>query len=294
MSEEDQAPGQPSADLNLGPSPKLGPDIEHFVWEPATTQEEEEGSDPLQKPPVIEYENWIVWRSCQVHMPNWWWELVGIQGIDDFQALAQKIKASYEVPQARSKAQKVNNNYSLPPAPKYICQKAFLPPQDWRFPYQDYREGQMQKTIAYTQTLQYWAEKANPPLLGQPCLLVRCVQELRWEMKPYVTFTDGAILEGITPQQELLEGWTRESSQVETPLAPIPKEVKDTPAEELGVPPISQEADEPDTAEEPTDELAVSMATVRELAEGPHTPLCSRRWEKRGKFQVATSPAGQR
>ena len=61
-------------------------------------QEEEEGSDPLWEPPVTKYENWIVWRSCQVHMPDWWWELVGIPGIDDFQALAQKIRASYEVP----------------------------------------------------------------------------------------------------------------------------------------------------------------------------------------------------
>ena len=64
---------------------------------------------------------------------------------------------------------------------------------------------------------------------------------------------------------------------METLPAPIPKEVKDTQAEELGVPPISQEADEPDAAEEPTDELAILMATVGELAEEPDTPLCSGR-----------------
>ena len=52
MLDEDQAAGQPSAYLNLGPSPKLRPDIEHFLWEPNATQEEEEGSDPLQEPPV--------------------------------------------------------------------------------------------------------------------------------------------------------------------------------------------------------------------------------------------------
>ena len=67
-----------------------------------------------------------------------------------------------------------------------------------------------------------------------------------------MTFMDNAILEGVTPQQELPEGQTRESSQVETLLAPIPNEVKDTQVEELGVPPISQEADELDAAEEPT------------------------------------------
>ena len=147
-----------SADLNLGPLPNLGPDIEHFLWEPAAIQVEEEGNDPLQEPPVTEYENWIVWRSCQVHIPDWRWELVGIPGIDDFQVLVQKIRAYYEVLQARSKAQKDNNNYMFPPNPECICQKAFLPPQDPRFPHQDYREGKMQKTLAYAQC---------PPVLGR-------------------------------------------------------------------------------------------------------------------------------
>ena len=94
MLEEDQAVVQPSTDLDLGPSLKLELDIEHFLWEPATMQEEEEGSDPLWEPPVTEYENWIVWRSCQVHMPDWWWELVGIPGIGNFWELARKIRAS--------------------------------------------------------------------------------------------------------------------------------------------------------------------------------------------------------
>ena len=74
------------------------------------------------------------------------------------------------------------------------------------FPSQDFREEQSQKTLAYTQALQYWVEKANLPALGQPCLLARCVQELRWVIKPYVSFMDNAILDGATPQEELPEG----------------------------------------------------------------------------------------
>ena len=88
MLEEDQAAGQPSTDLNLGPSPMLELDIKHFLQEPATTQEEEEGSLPLWEPSVKEYEKWIVWRGHQAHTPNWWWELVDIPGIDDFWELA--------------------------------------------------------------------------------------------------------------------------------------------------------------------------------------------------------------
>ena len=125
---------------------------------------------------------------------------------------------------------------------------------------------------------------------GQPCLLVRCVQELRLEMKAYMTFTDDAVLEGATPHQELPEGQTRAHSPVETPLAPIPKELKDTQVKESGVPLIPEEANEPDAAEESMDELAISMATVGEPAEEPD-PLHSRKWEKR-RFQVATVMAG--
>ena len=76
---------------------------------------------------------------------------------------------------------------------------------------------------------------------------------------------------GLIPQQDFPEGQTWESSPVKILPAPIPKELK-----ELGVPPISQEADELDAAEEPTDELAILTATVRKPAKEPDTPLCSR------------------
>ena len=49
-SEEDQAAGQPSTSLDLGPLPKLGPDIEHFLQELAAMQKEGKGSDLLQDP----------------------------------------------------------------------------------------------------------------------------------------------------------------------------------------------------------------------------------------------------
>ena len=72
------------------------------------------------------YEVWVEWRGCQLDMPDWWGELVTIPNIDGYQKLAWKIRASFEIPQVRSKAQQVKNNYSLPPAPKCVDQKAFL------------------------------------------------------------------------------------------------------------------------------------------------------------------------
>ena len=93
----------------------------------------------------------------------------------------------------------VVNNYFAPSAPKCINRKAFLPVTNPEMPCQDYREGQPQKTLAYAQALQYWAEKANLPCPGERHLLVRCVQELRWAMRPFTTFIDHAVLEGAIP-----------------------------------------------------------------------------------------------
>ena len=67
--------------------------------------------NPSQGPPVEDYEDWIEWRGCRVDMPNWWQELVGIPGINDFWELAQKIRAYFELPQVKSEAQGVENHY---------------------------------------------------------------------------------------------------------------------------------------------------------------------------------------
>ena len=42
--------------------------------------------------------------------------------------------------------------------------------------------------------LQFWVEKAQPPLLGQPCQLAECVWELREFMDLLTLFTDEEVL----------------------------------------------------------------------------------------------------
>ena len=54
----------------------------------------------------------------------------------------------------------------LPPAPPCLCQKDFLPPPNPKFPCWDIREEQLEKTVAYVQALQFWAEKSNPTYPG--------------------------------------------------------------------------------------------------------------------------------
>ena len=43
-------------------------------------------------------------------MPDWWKELIKILGIDNFWEFAWKIRASFEIPQMRSKAQGRDND----------------------------------------------------------------------------------------------------------------------------------------------------------------------------------------
>ena len=67
-------------------------------------------------------------------MPSWWQELVEIPEVDDFQELAKKIWASFELPWRRSKLHNMENYYLAPPAPKCLCQKDFLLLPDPKFP----------------------------------------------------------------------------------------------------------------------------------------------------------------
>ena len=135
--------------------------------------------------------------------PTWWQELLEIMEVTDIQELAQKIRASFELPQWMTEMHDIKNYYLAPPAPRCIQQKAFLPPPDPMFPCWD-----IKRAIPEDHSLQYWAEKANLPTPGQPCLLVRCILELRKAMELYMSFSDEAILDGATSQEESLEDLT--------------------------------------------------------------------------------------
>ena len=145
-------------------------------------------------------------------------QLVGTPEINDFQELAQKIWASFELPQRMSEPDDVENYYLAPLAPKCLHQKDFLPLPDPKFPCWDIREGQLEKTLAYAQAFQYWAEKSNLPMLGQPCLLAGSVLELREVMEPYASFFDDTVLGGVA----LLEGFLKDQSETTIPESAQP------------------------------------------------------------------------
>ena len=131
-------------------------------------------------------------------MPGWWLELAKIPGVDD----NQKVQASFELPQQISELHGMENYHQAPPALPCICPKEFLPQPDPKFACWDIRESQLEKMVAYTQALQYWAEKADLPTQGQPCLLVGSILELRGEMECYVSFSDNAVFSGVALPEE--------------------------------------------------------------------------------------------
>ena len=178
------------------------------------------------------YKVWLERQACHVEMLEWWEELVAIRNVEDHRKLTQKICASFEIPRVRCKALEVTNDFSAPPALKCIQRKLFLLALDPRLPCQDYHQEQPQKTLAYTQALQYWAERANPPGPGEMCFLVRCVQELRPAMKPFTTFSDFAILEKAMPDHGTPEAEVEGAAQPGTTLTmqtPMPDTRPSTP-----------------------------------------------------------------
>ena len=176
----------------------------------------------------------------------------------------------------RCKALKVINDYSLPPTLKCISRKAFLPIPDPRMPCQDYREGQPQKTLAYAHTLQYWAEKANLPKPDEPCLLAKCIHKLRWAMRSFTTFTDGAVFGGSTLRLGILEEGATEPSTMEITQTPMPERRHAKSSGKLAAP-SAEELDVLATTE-PSRELTASpspLETDKKVKESPPHELPS-------------------
>ena len=150
--------------------------------------------------------------------------------------------------------------------PKCISRKAFLLIPDPGIPCQDYREGQPWKTLAYAQALQYWAKKANPPKPNELCLLVRCIHELRWAMRPFTTFSDGAVLGGTTLRLGILEEGATKLSTMETTQTPMLERRPAASPERL----TALSAEEPDVPATASGELATEL--TREPAALPTRP----------------------
>ena len=129
-SEEDE---EAFLDFDLEAPLELGPEVDHFLWEPAGSLEEEEMKRSSPELPVEDFESWVIWRARVHDMPDWSQELTEVPGIDDYEKLAQEVWASFELPWQISKWHSVETTISPHQAAPCIHQKSFLPQHDSKF-----------------------------------------------------------------------------------------------------------------------------------------------------------------
>ena len=149
--------------------------------------------DSPTKPSINDLELWLEHQAEQLGTPTWWGELEAILGITDPHKFAQKICASFYMPEVWSRMS-LGWEYSAPLAPRSLNRGAFLPEN---LEYQDVRQWLALLTIAYCQCLQHWAEKHHLPKSLDCHPLAKSVRELSQAVREFVNITKGDILEGL-------------------------------------------------------------------------------------------------
>ena len=145
------------------------------------------------EPSIKDVETWLDWQAHQMDMPYWWVEFTAIPGVEDPKRLAWNICASFSIPTIRCKVF-LGQGCTAPPAPKCLTRNLFLPND---LSYQDIQQQPFLLTVAYTQRLQYWAEKFNLPASLDFCPLVRSILELKESVKEHIIFSKQDIIQGL-------------------------------------------------------------------------------------------------
>ena len=154
------------------------------------------GDSPTE-PSINDLELWLECQAEQLGTPMWWGELEAIPGISDPCKFAQKICASFYIPEVRSRMS-LGQEYSALLAPRSLNRGAFLPEE---LEYQDVRQRLALLTIAHCQCLQYWEEKHNLPRSLDCHPLAESVRELSQVVQEFIYITKRDILEGLEMEE---------------------------------------------------------------------------------------------
>ena len=145
------------------------------------------------EPSVGDVEMWLESQAGQLGTPTWWEELGAILGIKGPQKFAQKIWASFYIPEVQMRASP-ELGYTTPPTPQSLNRSTFLPE---KLAYQDVQQQPALLTIAYAQSLQYWLEKHNPLRNPDFCPLAESIRELQQTVQEFVTISHQDIMHGL-------------------------------------------------------------------------------------------------
>ena len=181
---------------------------------------ERDVEDYSMEPSVLDVETWLEWQAKQLGTPTWWTELKAILGIWDPQKLAQKIRASFYIPEVRMRTLR-EPDYTAPPTLRSLDRNAFLPDE---LSDQDMQQQLALLTIAYARSLQYWTEKQSLPRSQNLRPLAESVIELWKAVKEYVTLNHWDIVQGL--------GVTHKESSRHEPHTTIFSHVLLSPSEE--------------------------------------------------------------
>ena len=162
-------------------------------------------------------------------------------------------------------------------------------PSDLRFGSQDYWLAQSHRTLAYIRTLQYWAEEAQPLVLGWPHHLAENMANLWQAMDPLISFIEVEVFTAIVPSN-----WVEVSSP--RPVEPTPQDPHCSHSHshsrshwacQRGSPSVAHWEDKPINTEE-TDAPAAS-SQEKMLLQSHYEPPCPL-----PRLQILPVPCGER
>ena len=68
--QEDRGAKLPLLDFHLEPPLELGPEVDHFLQEPAGSSEEDDRTRSSPQPLVEEYKRWVTWQAWVHDTPD--------------------------------------------------------------------------------------------------------------------------------------------------------------------------------------------------------------------------------
>ena len=106
--------GATSEGSDLEESLELRLEVASFLRGSLETSGDKGDVMPLE-PMVLEFSQWVPWKTKKCETPDWWSELLAVPGMEDHRKLAREVRASFHLPQQMHKLAMKEANLQAPP-----------------------------------------------------------------------------------------------------------------------------------------------------------------------------------
>ena len=79
------------------------------------------GRETPPEPTVLDFAEWVQWKTGKCDTPNWWMELSMIAGEDNTRELARQVRTSFGLPWQLREVDGERATLQAPPAPPCLC-----------------------------------------------------------------------------------------------------------------------------------------------------------------------------